>query len=31
MFLPLWNLFAALVVYHVFLEVLKKMGIIKSK
>jgi hypothetical protein len=30
-FLPLWNLFLALFVYFVVLEVLKKVGLVKSK
>lgn len=30
-FLPLWNIFAAIFVYYLFLEALKKSGLIKSK
>jgi len=31
MFLPFWNLLAALFVYHLMLLALEKMGLIKSK
>lgn len=31
MFLPLWRLFAALFIYYLFLEAMKKFGLIKSK
>lgn len=30
-FLPFWNLFAAIFVYYLFMEGLKKCGLIKSK
>ncbi len=31
MFLPLWKLFIALFVYHLILEAMKRLGLIKSK
>ena len=31
MFLPLWRLFVALFTYYLFLEALKKFGLVKSK
>lgn len=31
MFLPIWKLFAAIFVYYLILEALKKFGLIKSK
>jgi len=31
MFLPFWNLFAALFVYHLMIEALAKLGLVKSK
>ena len=30
-FLPFWNLFAAIFVYYLFIEGLKKLGLVKSK
>lgn len=30
-FLPFWNLFAAVFVWYLFLEGLKKLGLVKSK
>ena len=30
-FLPFWNFFAAIFVYYLFLEGLKKLGLVKSK
>lgn len=31
LFLPFWNMFAAIFVYYLFLEGLKKLGLVKSK
>ena len=30
-FLPFWNLFAAIFVFYLFQEALKKLGLVKSK
>ena len=31
LFLPLWQLFAAVFVYYLMMEALKKLGLVKSK
>lgn len=31
LFLPFWNLFAALFIYHLLLLALQKLGLVKSK